>query len=267
MGNLLKFEWKKLLKSKSFYICCAVLVALILIAGFTLHLIGSYVLESGALSTDMTGAEMDLAMDVFDMNGISFMMRSLSIGNITIILAIFVSLFTCTDYANGTMKHIISRGYHRTTAAFSKYITALFAGLIMVILSYATAFILGSVLWGMGETISMDLLITFLVQLLGVFAYISIYFMIATMMRKIGGTIAVCIIVPNLVISLLLSLVDELTKEKAFRLSDYWIGNIFGRVSVGTPTFDVLVHSALCLAGYVVVFLGLSLLISRRQEV
>lgn len=93
------------------------------------------------------------------------------------------------------------------------------------IVCWLTGFLAGTAFWEIGSLSGTtgDLVITLLLQLLGNFAYTSLFFLIAILFKKTGGSIAVGIIGP-LVLSMIISLADTLThKNPLILLTTGWI--------------------------------------------
>ncbi len=121
MGQLFRFEFRKLFRQKSFYICGCVLIGLILLTAITLNMI--YSLSQGNMEAG--GVTVSASDDGFLYTGIYMLVGAVSSSNFTIVLAIFLSLFVCSDYTNGTLKNIIARGYSRTRIYAVKYMVSL----------------------------------------------------------------------------------------------------------------------------------------------
>lgn len=100
MGQLFRFEFRKLFRQKSFYICGCVLIGLILLTAVTLNMI--YSLSQGNMEAG--GVTVSASDDGFLYTGIFMLVQAISSSNFTIVLAVFLSLFVCSDYTNGTLK-------------------------------------------------------------------------------------------------------------------------------------------------------------------
>lgn len=100
MGQLFRFEFRKLFRQKSFYICGCVLIGLILLTAVTLNMI--YSLSQGNMEAG--GVTVSASDDGFLYTGIYMLVGAVSSSNFTIVLAVFLSLFVCSDYTNGTLK-------------------------------------------------------------------------------------------------------------------------------------------------------------------
>ena len=102
MNNLIKFEFRKLFKSKSFYICLLICIGLVLLSGLTTKIM----VES---------------REVIDLpSKYSMLQGAVSFGNITLISAIYTALFVCEDESSNTLKNIYAKGYTRGNVFISK---------------------------------------------------------------------------------------------------------------------------------------------------
>ena len=109
MSKLLHFEWRKLWRQKSLYICF----------GFGLLIIFLSV----------------LSLKSFDILDTAMNMVYLALNNgFTVFLGIFIALFICQDYNQQTIKNIYARGYGRNAVFFSKYLISLFVTVLMALI-------------------------------------------------------------------------------------------------------------------------------------
>ena len=97
MGKLLHFEFHKLIRQKSFYICLAVAVAMLFISTYT-----TYLMQKDAVDVSQMGID-----------GMSVMIGAVSGGTLSMVIGVFVPLFVCEDYVSGTIRNIVTRGYTR----------------------------------------------------------------------------------------------------------------------------------------------------------
>lgn len=265
MGKLIKFECYKLFRQKSFYICGAIMLGLILMSTFTLNMLMN-------MSQGMTGADgvSVSMMGGMELSGVYMMTSALGSNNATMILAVLLSLFICADYTNGTLKNVVAKGYSRVSVYGAKYIVSLVAATILTVLSWLTGFASGTVCWGTGtlqEGIS-GLILILTAQLLGMYAYASFFFLICVLLKKTGGAIAVGIVTP-LVFSIALSLIDILADRLSFSFvpSEYWLDNCFLAVSTVSTASEVMTRSLICFVVYIVLFTVIGHLIARKSEV
>lgn len=265
MGKLLKFEFRKLFRQKSFYICGAILVGLIILSAFTMNML---MLMEQSMTAEGMSVEMIADTSIF--SGLFMLITSLAGSDFSIVLAVFISLFVCADYTNGTLKNIIARGYGRISVYASKYIVSLIGASILTVVCWLAGFLSGAAFWGFGsftaDASAMKYVSVLLLQLLGVFAYTSEFFFISALLKKTGGAIAVGIIAP-LVITMIIGMADALLKKAAFVVSDYWLDTCFASLSTIGVDAEIMTRSLICFSIYAVVFAAGGHLIGRRTQV
>jgi len=220
MKNLLQFEFRRLLKAKYFYICIAVSVALLLISAATTKIL----MQAVTINEE----EMpDIATAAFMAPTALSLMKQIGSSSVTMILAIFTTLFVTEDYTSDTIKNVYSRGYTSSSVFFAKYIVTFVAGAIFLALTSLASFLIGLSFDGVGKA-GTNYAGAYLTILFCLIAYITIYFAIAISIRKTGGSIALSIIGP-LALSLILYLFNAILKLDNVDLSDYWLD---GRMTI-----------------------------------
>lgn len=267
MDRLLKFELRKLFRQKSFYICGGVLVGLILLSAFTMNLLLS--LSQGTM-VGAEGISVEMTAEDSAFSGLYMLASALAGSDFSIVLAIFVALFVCCDHTNGTLKNVIAKGYGRSGIFFSKYTVSLIAATIYTCVCWLTGFLSGTAFWGVGslpeETTAGGFAVILLLQLLATYAYTSMFFMICALLKKTGGSIAVGIVAP-LVVVMVLSLFDALLNKEPFSLSTYWLDNCYSDLASTFVPSDTAIRCLVCFVIYIVVFTVCGHLVYRRHEV
>lgn len=209
MFKLLNFEFRKLIRQKSFYICIAAMLALLVGSAYTTELM-----------TAKSGVEDP------SLSGISYLMEAISGSALSAVLAVFIPLFICEDYASGTIRNIITRGFSRLEMFIAKLIAVLAATVLMTAVCLAAAYLVGTAFWGAGEpSLGSEQVKILLCQLAVIAAYATMFFAISSMLQKVGGSIAICLILPMAAV-ILLSLADAALAEREIELSGYWIENL-----------------------------------------
>ena len=112
MNNLLKLEFRKLKRQKCFYICLAIMVAMLLITGVTAKIFMDHAAELAEIAGEPV---IPTTLPVFLLSFASASMFSM-------IASIYVSIVVCEDYESQTIKNIYARGYSRSAHYFSKLI-------------------------------------------------------------------------------------------------------------------------------------------------
>ena len=197
MFKLLNFEFRKLIRQKSFYICIAAMLALLVGSAYTTELM-----------TAKSGVEDP------SLSGISYLMEAISGSALSAVLAVFIPLFICEDYASGTIRNIVTRGFSRLEIFVAKLIAVLAATVLMTVVCLAAAYLVGTAFWGAGEpSLGSEQIKILLCQLAVIAAYATMFFAISSMLQKVGGSIAICLILPMAAV-ILLSLADAALAER-----------------------------------------------------
>lgn len=271
MKDVLRLEFRKLKRQKSFYICGGIMLGLILLSAI-----------SGKFQNDtmkeIAGDEIILDGLMSFVTVISSVVGALSAGSFELLAAIFVSLAVCDDYSQQTIKNIYSRGYTRSQVYFGKAIYILITTSILYLAALLFAFLTGLIFFDMGSADGMKLLGLLGAQYLACMATVALYFFISILLRRTGASVAINI-VGNMVIALLLTIVDLIISlnymsdnifadpEDVFSLSKYWLGSFvsyLSNMSVGTETvLTCVIASAL----YISLFVFFGWRFHRRTEV
>ena len=240
MRNLLKLEFRKLQRQKSFYVCTGVMVALVILGAVISNALLKIVPE------DLTNQ--------FQLSGIQALLSASADSSFNLIICIFISLFVCDDYSQQTIKTIHARGYARTTVYFSKLISVLTAATIMYVVVLLVSFLFGTAFFGIGEPGNFKFIALIGAQYVILMACTCLYFVIASLLRNKGAAISVCIVGP-IVLNILLALWDAAITTGSFSSVDYWVENLLTDMSSLTVSQDRILA---CLAT-AIIYMGVSL--------
>lgn len=247
MTNLLKFEFRKLFKQKSFYICTAVMLAMSLVG----------LLLSKTLASN---PEFNMAMP----SAKSALLSAVSSSSFTMLCGIFIALFVCTDYDQQTIKNIYSRGFTRTNVYFAKYIVSVISTVIMFAVALIFTYVAGAVMLD-GTAAEGNYVGLIAGQLIYCLAYSSFVFAISLILKKVGVSIALAILGPSL-IGTVINLADAFLKIENFKIGSYWLDGFIGDlISLATDATRLIVCIVLSLV-YAVVFVVAGFFINRKQE-
>lgn len=249
MGNLIKFEFRKLFKSKSFYICLAICIGLVLLGGLTTKVI-----------IENVEGEVDLPSKY------SMLQSAISSASITLIAGIFTALFVCEDETSGTIKNIYAKGYSRGSVFISKYIASLVAVLIFTFGSMLIAYLFGKLTWPDVTTSINNLFLDIVGQVLLIIAYQSIFFAISSKLGKTGSSIAFNIVGP-LLVSMVLTMADAFLKLEDFKLSSYWIDSLLTNLGQTTVTNQNITAAIVMGIIYSIVFVGVGFTLNKKKEI
>ncbi len=247
MNNLLKFEFRKLFKQKSFYICTVIMLAMSFL-GLLLN------------KTLASNADFNMAMPTAK----SSLLTAVSSSSFTMICGIFLALFICTDYDQQTIKNVYARGFSRNNVYFAKFIVCVISTIAMFALTLVFTYIAGSVLFdGTSDTGNYAGMIAG--QLIYCIAYSSFVFAISLIVKKVGISIALAILGPSL-IGTVINLADAFLKIENFKIGSYWLDGFIGDLtSLATDNTRLIVCIVLSIV-YAAIFVVAGYLINRKQE-
>ena len=281
MGNMLKFECRRLFKKPSFYVClglCAVFTILTIVvsrANFNdmLKYYGSssyYPLEN----MKETFAE-NFSPDMLALNNTGISMMST-------IMAIFMGIFVCEDRVRGTIKNIYARGYSRTDVFLAKFIVASVTATLIFTAITLVAYISGWIMFATKsfavEPLKVNgiwlLILGKFVAILGVTA---LYFMLSELIGTTGFSIAANIFLPSVASMILyigLELIyfvaskgDNFNYEAVMKIAEYWIYSLASSGFAEEMKVEDYVGHLCASGGYVILFGFLSWLIARKKQV
>ncbi len=256
MKNLLGFEFRKLKRQKSFYICLTIMLVMILITGVTYKIIIN--MPEIADAAEATGEAIPVSFSAFLLSFSSASMFSM-------ITAIFTSIVVCDDYESQIVKNIYARGYSRSDHFFAKLIYVFTATTVMFLITVVFTAVFGGALFGFGDLTGKTVLLIagqYVVSMSGV----ALSFAVSVAIKKLGASIAVNIIGPS-VVSLLFTLADEVVKIKDFKVSDIWTSSFLTsltNIDVGTGRIIACVLGAIA---YTAAFLVAGYAINKKSEV
>ena len=255
MKNLLKLEFRKLKRQKSFYICLAIMAGMLFIMGATAKVLMEYAEQIA----EMPGGE------VMPTTFSSFLLGFESASSFSMLSAIFVSIVVCDDYESHTVKNIIARGYSRTAHYFSKLIYVFTATTIMFVIVVFLAGVIGGLFLGFGE-LSGETILLIAGQYVVCMSGVALVFFIASSIKKLGASIAANIIVP-IVIPLLLELADTALKSESFKFADVWIDSFLRSLTVSDVSAGRILACVLGSIAYGVAFILAGYFVNKKSEV
>ena len=259
MKNLFKFELRKLFRMKLLYICLGLVVGLAF-----LTVLGNYFLLK--LTESVSFGDL---IGVMAPTAVSILRSELAEQTGTIVIALFVTLDVCDDNRNNTLKNIYGRGYGRDGVYFSKLIVALAVSIAFVLIDWLFAFVFGCMFFEVGSDAG-NMGAALVIQLLAVIAYVTLFFFMATVIKKTGGSV-VCNVLVVLFFSLILTIIDlliyQISKNDSFMISDYWIGGIIQKTSSGTQTDAYVISAVILPLVYSAAFIVGGMFVNRKREV
>lgn len=237
MNRLIKFQVRNMFKQKSFYVCLCLLI-----------LMGPILTFIGAFNTPN-----------YETIKVMPQMVSLLSGEISLLSTIFIALFCCLDFNEGTTKNIIGRGYSRTQVLLSKYIVSLIGLFSFYIISFIIIFCLFGIN-GLGfENVMLYSIINSIFRII---AYTIFFSTISFILEKNGSAIIACLFAPS-IIQTILSLIDSKLK---IDISKYWITNVSNEF-LSNSSLANLNYSIIFYIIYIVIFVVLGINIIKKREI
>ena len=237
MGRVLKVYLQNIFKQKTYYICAGISLLIGIILPFFLTMF-------------MKGVdETTLADKIVD----SF--------KIDILLVIFITLFTCSDFTDGTSKNFIARGYTRRQLLYGKY----FASLIAVFIYFIVGAILNFIFFAKdGISFSSSDFLMILAALVTVLASVGLYVIVANTSEKVSAGITINIILFSFA-GLLFTGIQSLLKLNV-NIANYWIPNLNQLMPKNAGMVDLLIVVGISIA-YLVALFEISNFIIKKKEV
>ena len=246
MGKLLKFEFRKITKQKSFYICFGIVFLL------------------AVLNVVLTKSLSSESEEVIFSTG-SMLVKSLSGSSFMMILGIFTALYVCDDYTNNTLKNIYAKGYTREKVYLSKYIMSVLVAVVMSLITMAITVALCS-MNGATQDLQSSIIKSILSQIILVIAYQSLYFGVSMIFGHVGGSIAFNLVGPSLVVTIL-TLITSILKIDSLNISSFWLDSAFNSVTILNPSNEIITKGVIMGLIYIVIFCVGGLFLTKKKEI
>ena len=178
---------------------------------------------------------------------------------ISLLSTIFIALFCCLDFNEGTTKNIIGRGYSRTQVLLSKYIVSLIGLFSFYIISFIVIFCLFEINGLVFENVMLYSIINSIFRII---AYTIFFSIISFILEKNGSSIIACLFAPS-IIQTILSLIDSKLK---IDISKYWITNISNEF-LSNSSLANLNYSIILYIVYIIIFIVLGINTANKKEI
>ncbi len=259
MNNILKSDFYRLFRSKAFYICTAVAVLFMSLNIFILYWASKTV--EGEMSNYY----------IMPKDGITFGLSVFSNGNNLIIIGIFAAIFVAAEFAHGTMKNAVSKGFSRVLIYGSKLITIMAATFLMHFVNFIIGTLICTVLTGnlgsfTGEFVA-NMFKIMGIELLLNFALAALFVFIGMVIRNLGGVIAINVIGVLSVEPLIYTLLELLFDHKV-QISNYSLLNNIARfIPSTTAAGSDYLRAVIVAAAYLVISAGIGIFAFRKSDV
>lgn len=184
MFNLIKMDFYRMFRTKSFYIVGLILAAFVAMMMYSLG------------SSDPAWIQEYYGYDINNMQMIDLLYETLMNGMIPMVIGIGAAMFICTDYSSGYIKNIASSVKNKTTIALSKFVVSTVGIIIYFILMILLTYILGNLF--VGTVVIGDA--SLLVQYVGMDFFLSVVFLAlvllaASFFRSSAASITLIVVV------------------------------------------------------------------------
>jgi len=256
MKELLRFEFRKLLRSKALYICLGIAVFLLVINAVTAKAMAEIMKEA----MEEMGQPYESAY-----SGLT-LLKSVFSNNTSIIEGVVVTIIVCEDFVGDIIKNIYSKGYSRSQVYFAKLISSWVAFTFIIVVGMIISFLTGLVLFGEVGTFGKNYIWSIICIFLLADAYFAIYFALAMIFKKIAPAIVLTIIGPT-AITLLLAMADAFIDSEQIVLSDYWLNSQMSYNSLTDVENKTIFTSIVLSIALIALFTSLSFFLNKKRDV
>ena len=275
MGNMLKFECRRLFKKPSFYVCLGLCAAFIILNIVVMRIAFNETLRYyDSMSNFKERFAEDFSPHMLVLNNVGVSMMST-------IMAIFMGIFVCEDRVKGTIKNIYARGYSRTDVFLAKFIVANITAILIFAAITLVAYISGLVMFATKPFEVTPLKVNgvwllVLGKLVAVLGVTALYFMLSELIGTTGFSIAANIFLPSIasaVLSIGLELIFFFATNGDFdyatvaKIIEYWIYSLISTGFTQEMKVEDYVGHLCASGGYFILFGLLSWLIARKKQV
>ena len=276
MLNLLRGEFYKCKKSKSFKMCLIGTVGVVILI-YSMFLMAAKI-EKGEMENGTAGVT--VTVNDTQENG-SHILEELSIADVVSELAssgmgillstIFVCIWVVKEYKKGAVKNIVGKGYSRTNIFLAKYVSSIVSTVIMNLVFFIAMFLAGIAVLGTDELNG-----KFFQDFSG-YMGLQLLFCIAFS----GIVVAVCEISRNdnvgIIISLVLLFLSSMATaglDLLFRMlhlnvkaSAYWIMDILAECPMGVMDMEFVVRGIFVAVAWSALSLVLGMIHFQRADI
>ena len=270
MFNLLSGEFYKWKKSKSFKVCCVITIL------FILFMYGSFLMadqvQKGEMENGTAGVVVETeaqSESILDSIGILDVEQIIFGSAAGIVTAVFVCIFVIGEYGNGAIKNIVGKGTSRTSIFLAKYIMAMIATIVLLLIIGIVTLVCGLFIFGT-DSITAEF-IKNLCQYVGIQVLLGAAFAgsivaIGELSRTLGVGISVSLGVYMLA-STLFSGLDLLFHKVDFRPSEYWVANLVTDCPLNDISGDFMSRVVIAVVFWIVVSVAAGMLHFKKADV
>lgn len=257
MSNLLKYDFYKLIRSKSFYICAVISV---LLSGLGVYL---FAWDYNNLGYNMF-KPYDSLMGIAD-----------GLASVSLLIIIAISIFIPSDFSFGTIKNMISAGASRVNIYLSKLVVSCAIAFSYIVINIICCGIVGACMGEVGEY-TRDTYLTLLkmcgYSLLVQLALVSLCVMIGFLIRKKSIVITVVILINTVGVGIIGPIIDfyvnRIPSVKDFSLVKYFPGSYLNvGMSIDSMPKNDLITSLIVCGVYIVVCTVIGMIVFKKVDI
>lgn len=246
-----KYEIRKIVLNRWFYVGILVMAVLQIITYWSVNY---------AISKSLIDSASDNSYVITGMLGIQ---EAFNMSGFAQVIAVVISAYICSDFSNGILKNELVSESGRRNAFGAKYIAAIIVTDVTALLMMWWGFIIASVIWGIGEAVCNSIVLNVITQIFVMNGYISIYFLVAVLFKKILPTVIINLFLPTVVVAVMKLF------EKVFNVHVYkiWLDSLISDLIQATTNdvnYGLYIFIALV---YCAVFGTASIALTRKVEV
>lgn len=247
-----KYEIKKIALNRWFYVGMLVMAILQAVAYWSVnYAISKSLIDSGSNTQGIIITGMSGIQEAFNMSGYAQ------------VIAVVISAYISSDFSNGILKNELLSESSRSEAFVSKYLSAIFASDVIAMLTMGWGFVIASAIGGIGKAACDAVALNVVTQILAMNGYISIYFFVAVLVKKILPTVIINLFLPT-VVAAVLTLLEKVFNVRVYRI---WLDSLISDLIQATTkgvNYGLYISVALI---YCTIFGTASIVLTRKVEV
>lgn len=234
MGSLIRSDFLKLKKSSTFWVCMVISLLMGMLMAVLYYIvwvnIGSTLREQAEMMKWM-GVEsgtFEEALAVFpEPNVFEYANALLCDTNVLYIGAIVIGVFVGSEYSMGTVRNSISRGIQRYKLIISKFIVSSASMLFVVIAYVASGSLASVVMFGFSTDMGKRKMLLVLAAYFCLFIAAAVFYvMVAVLSRKTGRAIAISIVLP-VIVETIIGMITFISAKDVGSFSRLWLFRTF----------------------------------------
>lgn len=276
MINLMRGELYKLFKSKCFYVCSIVLVSFVLLMYGMFSLVDMVDKEEAAMAgnvgiTVSVETNMPEELPIWEQMGVIDLVQMMFSSMGSLLIAIFASVFVCSEYTCGAIKNIVGKGYGRGTVFLSKYFSSIVGAILIELLMLGTI-LMCELLILHGNRLSGEFFAALAeyvaIQLMLAAAQTGVIVMLNQFLRSLGAGIAVsvCLIMFYPIVTAVINALLQYLKV-TINVNKYWVVDMISECPATDITGKIWGHNVLWSMVWIVLTIAVGILHYRKADV